>query len=72
MTLAIDIMDRHGLSNKADREFLLKEQLKMVCFHSFHSKKCLTSLVLLTRWGIFSLKLGMLSDSEEFKMRVHT
>ena len=31
MTVAIDIVDGHGLSNKARRELLLKESKVMLC-----------------------------------------
>ena len=52
MTLAINITDGRGLSNKAHR---------IICCvsHSFHSKEHLTSFVLLRRWSASVLKVGV-------------
>ena len=52
MTLAVDITDGCGLSNKACHELLPKK--RCIC-HLFHSKKHLISCTLLTRWSTLVL-----------------
>ena len=55
MTLAIDITDGHGLSNKAHRELLLKKSKVMMLYYPFISH--LTSCTLL-KTEHFSFKCG--------------
>ena len=54
MTLAGDITDGRGISNKMHREFLPKESKVML-----YSKRHLNSCTLLTRWSALVLKVGV-------------
>ena len=59
MALAIDTVDRRGLSNEVRRELLPKKSKVMLICHSLHGESCLTSCTLLTRWSALVLQVGM-------------
>ena len=56
MTLAVDITDGCGFSNKECHEFLPKKSC--IC-PSLNGKSRLTSSTLLTRWSTSVLKVGV-------------
>ena len=50
MTLSIDMVDRHGLSNKVGHEFSPKEEQGNACISClFYSKRCLTGCHVVSR-----------------------
>ena len=53
MTLAIDITDGCGFNNEARRELLSKDSKVMVLLP-------LNSCILITKWSILILKVGMM------------